>query len=748
MALAFSHGSIGFWRSGRARLGAMDNRVGVVAGAAAAAVASVLAAKALSMSMTPPKPPVLAKKEHRVPFGVVEGQNRGENPMNPPIFRDDPYFWARDDSRKDREIIEHLEKENKYTDRIMKPLKHKREELYRELLSHVQETDSTVPYKFGPYMYYTRTVEGSSYKIHCRKALHSGDEQILLDENVLAKGQKHCDIGAVMPSPSHELLAYSVDTTGYETYAVKVMRIEDGLVVDEYLQESAGNLAWGKTDKYLFYSTFDDAHRVNKIWRHETGKDASTDELLLTEDNEIFSAFFGKSRCGRFMFIGSASSETSEYRFLDFNDEDSAHLHMVAPKQKGTLYSVVFFDDKFHIVTNKDGAVNFKIMTAPVESSDSDSWTDLFPYDEKIKVDSIDAFKDFAVVEGREDGFTQLWLLRNQRMDRVKFDEDSYTVYGSVNKEFDTNVYRFKYSSLTTPAQTIEMNVNSGERKLLKEEPVLNFDRSLYKSERLEAKTDDGTIIPISLMYKKDLFDEHREPKPCYLYGYGSYEISIDPAFKSSYLPIVDRDVVLALAHIRGGGEMGRLHYENAKYLKKRNTFEDFIACAEKLVSMKYTSSDKLAIEGRSAGGLLIGAVINMRPDLFRAAHAGVPFVDVMNTMSDPTIPLTTGEWEEWGNPNEEKYHDYMLSYSPYDNVRQAEYPALLITSGLFDPRVAYWEPTKWVAKLRENNTGERPLLLKMDLSSGHFSASDRYKWYRERAFELTFLLNELGVLK
>mmetsp|Transcript_3674 Transcript_3674/g.5211 ORF Transcript_3674/g.5211 Transcript_3674/m.5211 type:complete len:751 (-) Transcript_3674:123-2375(-) len=735
------------WRRRILQKTTMDNRAMIATGAAVG-IAAVITARALTGAGSQFEPPILDKREHQVAFGYVEDENRGENPMNPPVFREDPYFWVRDDARKNKEVIKHLEKENAYTEFKMKPLKKYTDSLYKELLSHVQETDSSVPYKHGPYEYYTKTVEGSSYKIHCRRELGSEKEEIILDENVLAKGKKHCDVGAVEVSPSHQLMAYSVDSTGYETYEVFIVNIGTGKVVDQALSETAGRLTWGRDDKHLYYSTFDQAHRVDKVWRHTQGETKDSDILLFEEDDELFSAGFQKTRSERFLFIGSQSSETSEGYMLDLTKE-STEAELIAGREKGVLYDVNEYRGKLYIITNKDDAKNFKLMSTSVDQPGPENWKEVMPYDKDIKLDLLSSFKDFAVLYGRQGGFTQMWIVRGDDDDltRVEFEEKAYTVAPGVNEEFETTAYRFSYSSLTTPLQTVEMNIESGERKVLKEQPVPNFDRSSYESDRIEVTVEDGTKVPMSLVYKKGLLNGH-DPKPCYLYGYGSYEISIDPFFNSKLLPFLDRDVVVAIAHIRGGGEMGRMHYENAKYLKKKNTFTDFIACADELVTKKITSPDRLVIEGRSAGGLLIGAVINMRPDLFHAAHAGVPFVDVMNTMSDATIPLTTGEWEEWGNPNEEKYFDYMLSYSPYDNVKKANYPALLATSGLWDPRVAYWEPTKWLAKLRENNLGEGDMLLKMDLASGHFSASDRYKLYRERAFELTFLLDQLKVLR
>uniref|UniRef100_A0AAV1TZ41 Prolyl endopeptidase n=1 Tax=Peronospora matthiolae TaxID=2874970 RepID=A0AAV1TZ41_9STRA len=694
------------------------------------------------------RPPVLEKRPKMVPFGAVAGQNRGPNPMKPVLYIEDPYFYVRDDSRKNKEVLEHLRKENEYTDIKTKHLANVRANIYNELLSHVQETDEDYPYPHGPYLYYNRTVKGNSYLFHCRKSkAKEAAEELLLDENEIAKGHSHCQIVRVSPSPDHRYLAYMVDFVGYETYTGYVKDLQTGELLPDRIKDIS-SLCWGKDASVLYYATQDDAHRQDKLWRHKVGcKDA--DELLYTEDDEIYSASFQKSRSGNFMFLVSSSSETSEVSFIDL-DKALEPPQVIAKRQQGLIYEVDDFAGSFYIVTNKDKATNFKLMKTSVTLLSPEHWVDVFPYDETIKIDSIDCFKDFMVMEGRHGGYSQLWIVvlegtNKHSRHQLTFEEPIHTVFGSVNRDFDTNKYRFVYSSMTTPGTTFDYDVNTRKSKLLKEKPVPNYDRSLYQVERLEAKANDGTMVPISLVYRSDMRVQGRQP--LHLYGYGSYEISIDPSFVSSILPLLDRGVIYAIAHIRGGGELGRTWYEDAKYKNKVNTFADFVCCAEHLVNTGYTSPSKMTCEGRSAGGLLMGAVLNMRPDLFTAAIAGVPFVDVMNTMSDASIPLTTGEWEEWGNPNEKAYFEYMLSYSPYENVKQQAYPNILVTSGLYDPRVAYWEPTKWVAKLRDTKSDQNEVLLKMDLSSGHFSASDRYHYLKEKAFDLAYLLDQLRAI-
>lgn len=719
-----------------------------VAGLAALMVRAIRQPK---RSLSTSGPPVLRRERHMVPFGCVAGENRGTNPMQVPLYLEDHYFHARDDDRKNEEVLQHLREENAYTAKKMESFEGLRTQVYQELLSHVKETDSTCPYKYGDYHYYTRTEEGVSYKWHCRKQ-GDGAETVLINENELAKGLKHCDVGCVEPSPSHNLLAYSVDSTGYETYTIFIKDLNTGKVSEEVIEGTAGRVRWGQADDELYYSTFDDAHRVNKVWKHVIGTSRDQDVCLFTEDDEIFGAFFFKSLSGKYLLIGSSSSETTEYHFLDLARSDSK-LQCVQGRKPGMQYSVDHHKESetFFIVTNTGGAVNFKLMQTPVNTPSVANWCDVFAYDRNIKTDDVTVFENYIVVEGREDGFTQVWVSQVGadgsvgEKHRIEFDEPIYSIGLSYNKNYSSEqpLVRLTYSSMTTPRTTYNYDMHSRTLNFLHETPCPNYDRNLYACERLEAVSADGVSVPMSMVYRKDKYDSEASA-PLHLYGYGSYEISIDPSFTANILPLLDRGVVYVIAHIRGGGEMGRTWYEDAKYLTKKKTFEDFVACAQHLVDTKRTTAKQMTCEGRSAGGLLMGAVLNMRPDLFVGAVAGVPFVDVMNTMSDATIPLTTGEWEEWGNPNEEKYFNYMLSYSPYENVKAQDYPSILVTGGLFDPRVAYWEPMKWVARLRHRKTDENDILLKIELESGHFSASDRYHYLKEKAFDTVFLLSKL----
>jgi oligopeptidase B len=657
-----------------------------------------------------------------------------------------------------------------------------RSTLYAEHISHLKETDDRAACRKGGFFYYTRTVKGASYKLHCRKATKGAErvpeedavEEVLLDENALAEGKSHCDVRSVKTSPNHALLCYAVDFTGDEVYQLQVVDLLTGEMLPgaRFPEKIARSLSWGD-DGTIFYLTQDAQLRPFKMWRHKLAADGdATDDLLFTEDDEQYWLGMGKSRSGRFMFAASGSSETSEAHFIDLHAPGAgdAQLTVVQPRTFGLRYDLEHDGaDGFLVWTNKDGAINNRLMRAPVGAPAAASWEEVIPYDADRKIADVDVFKSHCVMEGRKDGLTQLWILDKDpatgavdgaSLRQVTFDEELYECGVSTNKEYDTPYCRIHYSSLTTPTQWLDMDMNDMSSKtLIKEQAVLNFDRSLYVCRRVYATAPDKTQIPMSIVHRKDLYEgdgESKEgasgeippaPKPAMLYGYGSYGICIDPGFHKLILPYLDRGMIYCIAHIRGGGEMGRYWYEEqGKYLNKRNTFQDFISCAEHLVDSGFTTPSTLAAEGRSAGGLLMGNVVNWRPDLFQAIVAGVPFVDLMNTMCDPTIPLTTGEWEEWGNPNEDKYFDYMLSYSPYDNVRAQPYPNILITAGLFDPRVAYWEPAKWASKLRSLKTGDNKVLCKFDLDSGHFSASDRYKYLREKAFDQAFVLSMVGL--
>ena len=658
--------------------------------------------------------------------------------------RADNYFWLRDKSNP--KVIEYLEAENCYTEAVMKHTEHFQEQLYQELLGRIKETDLTVPEKQDDYFYYTRTETGKQYRIYCRKqGSLDAAEEILLDGNALAEGHDYMAIGAYEVSPNHQLLAYAVDTTGDEKFTLRVKDLSTGeLLPDEVLDIYYG-VEWANDNQTLFYTTLDDAKRPYKLHRHQLGGDSQEDVLVYHETDESFYLHIGKTSSKAYLLMDLESNNTSEVHYLDA-DDPTGDFKVFQPRHREVEYSVEHHSDKFLIVTNAD-AKNFKLIEAPVNAPTEANWKEVIPHREAVKLDSVSPFQNHLVVYERENGLKQIRIfnLATNEVHSVEFPEPVYTLWGIGNREFNTNTLRFHYSSFITPTSVFDYNMDTRTRELKKQEEVLGeYDPSRYESQRIFAKVADGTQIPISLVYKKGMTQDGNNP--LLLIGYGSYGFSIDPNFSSNSLSLLDRGFIVAIAHIRGGGEMGRPWYESGKLLNKRNTFTDFIACAEHLIAENYTMSDKLVIRGGSAGGLLMGAVMNMRPDLFKTVIAHVPFVDALNTMLDASIPLTVIEYDEWGNPNEKPYYDYIRSYSPYDNIEAKNYPNLLVTAGLNDPRVHYWEPAKWTAKLRALKTDSNRLLLKTEMGSGHGGPSGRYDALKETAFEYAFILDVLGI--
>lgn len=704
-------------------------------------------------------PPIPEENPHTVKFGKghcsVDTVPESEL-MDPPVSREDPLFWLRDDSRKDPAVLTHLRAENAYTNFKTLPLRSFRHALYRELLSHYVETDSTVPTPRGKFAYYKKTVAGKSYTYYCRRPILAdgslGDEDVLLDVNHLSVGLKHCDVHMCLVSPDDKILAYSIDSSGYETYEIRFVDLSTRQIIpDRAINLTTGSFQWGKDSSSIFYLTMDDAHRPHKFWRRHFDAPSEPeavhkwqDKCLLQESDSEYFMHCSKSRSGRLIIISSVASMTTEQYFIDLDDSDN-ELRLVRERVQGVMYDVSHgHDDTLYIVTNME-CTNFKLMQAKIQ--EPADWRSYLDYNPRHKIDYITSFKSFAVIIGREGGYTQMWIVPDHdvsQLYRLPTEDDAHVVDMESNMEYDVESFRYSYSSMTVPKRVYEINFRTKQTKLLKQNQVPGYDASLYKTERLEATSKDGTKVPISLVYKRDASDQGA-PRRVLLYGYGSYEISMDPSFAMTRLPLLDRDVAYAIAHVRGGGEFGREWYESARMEDKKKTFEDFIACAQHLVDIGKTKPEWMAMEGRSAGGLLVGAVANMRPDLFRAVVAGVPFVDVLNTMSDASIPLTTGEWQEWGNPHTEKYFKSIGEYCPYSNVAPKSYPAMLVLAGLYDPRVMYSEPTKWVSKLRKFTTGDKDILLKVDLSSGHFSASNRYHYLKEKAFELAWVLDQLG---
>ncbi len=657
--------------------------------------------------------------------------------------RVDDYFWMR--FRDDPEVIAYLKAENDYTSAMMRHTEPLQERLYQEILGRIKQTDLSVPERRGEYFYYTRVVEGQQYPIFARRrGSLDAPEEVLLDQNVLAEGLSFLSVGTMTMSPDHRLLAYSVDTTGYEEFILYVKDVRTGEVLPDRLGPMY-TVAWATDNRTLFYTTPDSAKRPHRVYRHALGTPSSADALVLEEPDVLFRVGMSRSRSGEYIMLTSSSFTSSEVRLISTRRPQNAP-RLLQPRQPELVYAVDHSGDWLYIVTN-DQATNFKVMRAPVSSPERASWRPFLEHRDSVKVDFVQAFREHLVIYEREGGLRRLRVhdLRSGTHHYVQFPEPVYTFFPATNPEFDTRKLRFTYTSLVTPNSVFDYDVRDRARELLKVTEVLGgYDPTQYRSERVFARARDGTMVPVSLVYKGSL--ERNGERPMLLYGYGSYGSSVDPTFSSARLSLLDRGIVYAIAHVRGGQEMGRYWYDQGKMLNKMNTFTDFVDVSEHLVTQRYTSPDRLTAQGGSAGGLLMGAVINMRPELFRAVIADVPFVDVINTMLDASIPLTAGEWEQWGNPAVEAHYRYMLRYSPYDNVQRKAYPRLLVTTGLNDSRVAYWEPAKWVARMRVMKTDDNPLLLHTNLGAGHGGPSGRYDAMREVAFRYAFLLDALGL--
>jgi oligopeptidase B len=641
-------------------------------------------------------------------------------------------------------VIAYLEAENAYTAEAMAPTQTLQETLYREMLGRIHESDVSAPVKRDDYHYYTRTEDGKAYSIRCRKhGSLEAPEEILLDENVLAQGQKYFRLGNFAVSPDHRLLAYSTDLEGDETYTIQVKNLDTVQLLADRIANTYYTLEWANDNRTFFYTVLDEAKRPYRAFRHELG--APSDELVYEETDGRFTLGLSKTRSSRFVFIELASPLTSELRYLEAA-EPFGEFRVMLPRRQGVEYDASHHGEYFYIRTN-DGAKNFRLMRTEVAGPLREDLHEVIPARADVTIEGVDSFEDHLAVYERERGLEKICVRDGLGAfsHYIDFPEPVYTVSATGNAEYQTNLLRFNYTSLVTPTSVFDYNVRTRERQLKKQYEVRGgYDASQYQSERIFAKAPDGVEVPISLVYKKDL--ELNGTRPLLLYGYGAYGHSIDPRFSSDRLSLLDCGFIFAIAHIRGGAEMGEEWHDHGRLLEKRNTFTDFIACAEHLIATQYTSSGRLAIMGGSAGGLLMGAVLNMRPELFHAAVAKVPFVDTLNTMLDPTLPLTMAEYEEWGNPEEKQYYDYIRSYSPYDNVAAHEYPTMLVTGGLNDPRVSYWEPAKWVAKLRAVKKDSNVLLLKTNMGSGHFGPSGRYEGIRETAFDYAFLLSSLGI--
>jgi oligopeptidase B len=657
--------------------------------------------------------------------------------------RVDDYYWLRE--KDDPRVTEYLEAENRYTQAATRLLEGFRDRLYKEILARIKETDESVPYRRHGYWYYQREVEGLQYPIYCRrKGSMEGAEEVLLDVNELARGHKYMSVGLMDVSPDGTRLAYTVDFTGFRQYRLQVKDLATGLPTGDSA-ERVTSVAWAADSRTLFHvEEHETTKRSYRLHRRSLG---GRDELVYEEADELFDIGVGDTRSEAFVVLSIAAKDTAEMRVLRSNDP-RGEFRVVEKRRKGHEYYLDHHEGHFYIRTNDTGP-NFRLVMAPVADPRKKHWREVVAHRPRVMLEEIDLFRDFWVMVERDKGLPKLRVtdFATGRHHYVAFDEAVYSAQPSLNAEYDTATFRFEYESLVTPRSWYEYDVAQRTRKLLKQQPVLGgYDPGEYASEALTAVAKDGTRIPISLVYRKSL--RGKDPQPLLLHGYGSYGYPMDPGFRSSRISLLDRGMIFAIAHVRGGGDRGRTWYDDGKLLRKKNTFTDFIAVADSLVRRRYTAPGRLVIQGGSAGGLLMGAVVNLRPDLFRAVVSQVPFVDVITTMLDASLPLTVGEYLEWGNPNEERYYRYMRSYSPYDNLKRGAYPAMLVETSLNDSQVMYWEPAKYVAKLRTLKTDDNVLLLKTIMEAGHGGASGRYDALKELAFTYSFVLDQVGLAK
>jgi oligopeptidase B len=659
--------------------------------------------------------------------------------------RIDDYYWLRE--RENPEVIAYLNAENENAGKEMAQAQPSAEKLFEEIKARFKQTDMSVPYLRDGYFYYTRYEEGREYPIFARKKGSLDErEEIMLDANLLAKGHEFFAIGGWAVSARGDLLAYAVDVQGRRIYTTYFKNLTTGEMFADVLPDVSENLTWANDNRTLFYAKQDPTTlRAYRIYRHRLGSHPAEDQLVFEETDETFAAYIFKTKSKKYLMIVSSHTLSQEYRYLEA-DNPTGSFHVFLPRQRDHEYHVDHYQDRFLIRTN-DQAQNFRLMAASVDKIQRECWQELIPHRQDVFLGDFEIFKDFLVLEERKRGLNQIRIIpwKGSGEHYLEFDEPAYRVHLDMNLEFDTTTLRFEYTSMKTPPSIYDYDMVTRAKTLLKREEVLGgFNPDNYASERLHAPAPDGTEIPLSIVYRKGTQKDGQNP--LLLYGYGAYGLSIDAAFASPRLSLIDRGFVYAIAHIRGGQELGRQWYEDGRLLKKKNTFADFIACAECLIREGFTNPSRLFAMGRSAGGLLMGAITNMRPDLFRGVVAEVPFVDVVTTMLDPSIPLTTGEYDEWGDPNQKEYYDYMLSYSPYDNIEPKDYPNLLITGGLHDSQVQYWEPAKWAAKLRALKTDKNRLFLKTNMDAGHGGASGRFRRHHETAFAYAFLLNLAGI--
>lgn len=657
--------------------------------------------------------------------------------------RVDNYYWL--NQREDKKVIDYLERENAYNDAMTAHTKEFQKSLFEEMKARIKEDDSSVPYKYNGYWYITRFETGKDYPVYTRKKeTLEADEEVLFDCNEMAKGHSYFSLSGLNISPDNKLAAFGIDTVSRRKYTLQVKNLVTGEIYPEKMENTTGGSTWANDNKTLFYTRKDEQTlRSDKVYKHKLGNDPAMDEVVYHEEDEIYGTFVYKTKSRKYLVIGSFSTLSTEYRILNA-DKPDGEFKMFQARERGLEYGISHFEDNFYIITNKDKATNFKLMKTPEDKTGKENWTDLIPHRADVLLEDVDIFKDYLVVSERSNGLNKVHISRWDGTANyyLPFDSETYTANVRNNIEFDTEVLRYGYASMTTPSSTIDFNMRTKEKTVKKEQEVLGgkFNKDNYTSERVWATATDGTKVPMSLVYRKGIKKDGTNP--VLQYAYGSYGATIDPYFSTSRLSLLDRGFIYAIAHIRGGQYLGRPWYEDGKLFNKKNTFTDFVDCSRFLIEENYTSPEHLYAMGGSAGGLLMGAVVNMAPELYNGVVASVPFVDVISTMLDDTIPLTTGEYDEWGNPNEKEYYDYMKSYSPYDNVVAQDYPNMLVTTGLHDSQVQYWEPAKWVAKLREMKTDKNILLLHTNMEAGHGGASGRFEALKEVAEEYVFLLD------
>lgn len=657
--------------------------------------------------------------------------------------RVDNYFWLK--NRDDPKVIEYLEKENDYFKKMTSDTEDFQETIYNEIKKKIKEDDQSVPYFLNGYWYLTKYQKNKNYPIYLRRKsdLNSKD-QILFDCNLLAEGYEYFNLSNIKISPNNKFAAYSVDTLSRRLYTIRIKNLHTGEVLNDQIINTSGGFAWANDNKTLFYTNRDsDTLRNDKILRHVIGTKSKDDKIVFHEKDNTFYTSVSKSKSNKFIIISSHSTLTSEFQFLDAN-KPLDNFRLFNQRKRGLEYSINHYEKFFYIITNIDNAKNYKLMKTPIGGTEYENWINVIDHRKDVLIEGIDIFKNYLVISERANGLNRINVRKwdDSESYYLDFKSETFSSYTTTNVDFDTNILRYGFNSLTQPPSIIDFNMSSKKKTIRKQQQVLddNFKNKNYISERIWSQSEDGTKIPISLVYKKGLIKNNKNP--LLLYGYGSYGNTIDPYFSVSRLSLLDRGFVFAIAHVRGSEYMGRKWYDEGKLLKKTNTFKDFITCTKHLISEGYTNTNQTYAYGGSAGGLLMGSVINMEPELYNGVIAAVPFVDVLTTMLDETIPLTTGEYDEWGNPNNEEFYNYILSYSPYDNVKKMKYPNLLVTTGLYDSQVQYWEPAKWVAKLRELKVGENLLLLKTNMDSGHGGASGRFDALKEVAREYVFLFS------